>query len=100
MRLTRSNHSQTRSDELAAIGWFAPLSTDARRALRREADRIDVAPGTRLQRQDARVQWVWAAAYHGMFAEPSFAVARCLAGYAESSSGASSTLTPSSSPAT
>ena|SRR5438270_9572444 len=149
MRLTRDHDS----NELADVPWFAPLSPRARKALRRHADRIDVAPGTRLQRQDARVQWVWvvadgvvevrrdgellglvpggqatgevevltghdspvevvaatparvyslpAAAYHGMFAEPSFSatVARRLAAYAESSSGASSTSTRSSSPA-
>ena len=149
MRYTRGDHP----DELKGVAWFASLSAGARRALRRHADRIDVAPGTRLQRQGARAQWVWvvadgeievrhdgevvgvvpagqasgevevltghdspvevvaatsarvyslpAAAYHGMFRDPSFssAVARRLAGYAESSSGASSTLTRNSSPA-
>lgn len=57
----RSHHAQPWED-LAPVDWFASLTPEVRRQLARYADWVDIAAGTRLQRQGLHARWIWVVA--------------------------------------
>lgn len=64
MKLTRRNQSGAGSqpwEDLAAVSYFEGLPRPLLRAAGRSADWVDVAPGTRLQRQGMHAGWLWVA---------------------------------------
>ena len=63
MKLTKRNHSKGSQpwEDLAGVEYFAGLPRRVLQTAGRNADRVDVAGGTRLQRQGAHTGWLWVA---------------------------------------